>query len=204
VPGTGGTLAPHPAAWKLEALSELAERLAEYALNLDRDNAAKIVQTLGGHLAEAKALLRPATAARMTARMRQAINSDRRGDLTSLSLAAIELHRLAIREIPLDARRTPIRINLLGYVGLKLMAFAQQVPTNWTAVHSAVGEASIYTHHLGSSVDGLCVDALLQTVSALTKALETRERQEVERAARRLYIIALRLSVEHTQLCVVN
>jgi hypothetical protein len=192
-------------AWKLDLLSELAEQLAEYALDLDRNHSAECVQSLSAQVVETKALVRPSAAARMATRMRQSINCNRCGDLTSLSLAAIELYRLAIREIPLGARRTPIHISLLGYVALKLTALSRQVVTNWTAVESAVGEAVIHAYHLGDDLDGLRIDqTLLHTLAALSRALRTKERQEIEHAARRLHIIALRLRAQHTQFSVAN
>ena len=192
-------------AWKLELLSDLAERLAEYAIDLDRSQTAECVQSLAAKLAETRAVVRPSAAARMASRVRQAVNSDRSGDLASLSLAAIELYRLAVREIPLSARRTPIHISLLGYVALKLTALSRQVATNWTGVESAVGEAVIHACHLGDDLDALCIDqALLQTLAALSRALRMKERQEIEHAVRRLHIIALRLRAQHTQLSAAN
>ena len=46
-------------AWKLELLSDLAERLAEYAIDLDRSQTAECVQSLAAQLAETRAWFVP-------------------------------------------------------------------------------------------------------------------------------------------------
>ena len=185
----GAALSHGTRTWKLELLSEGAEQLAECALDLDRDQTAECVQSLAARVAETKTLLRPPAAARMATRMRQALTSNRRGDLTSVSLAAMELYRLAVREISLDARRTPIHINLLTYVALKLTALSRQEATKWPVVESAVGEAVMHAYHLGDDLDALGIDrALLRTLAAFSRALRTKEPSEIEHTARRLHI----------------
>jgi hypothetical protein len=186
------------AAWKLQVAADLAEAMSEAGLDGERDPIPLTLGALQEQLRHIRTLVRPLVHTRIMSRFREAQKAYGSNRHPEMALAFAELYRLLIREIPSDRRITPLRVSLLAYVSMKLVAFARHQTPNWVAIHGAIGEASIYTIQL--SQDRLVTDeadrSLSRVLALLLTAMRERNADGVGQAARRLHVAALRLAGE--------
>ena len=178
-------------------LSELAEGLCSHALDKNTHGSQSMFEELQAQVWEVRPLVRPDIAARLSRQAREVRIALGRRKLAGAALAAAEIYRLAVREIPWDAREVPLRVCLLNYAALKLMALSRNAALDWNEIFGAIGEAVVSAARLERLAPGRGLSGIAEDINALlTEAARTLEPWRIEEAARDIHVMAVRLACQ--------
>lgn len=172
-------------------LCAIVDELATCALSRADTRINALAEAAQSELWDCAPLIHTCAHARAFARMREITIGARRRDLDRVGLAAAELYRILQREIPLSARTTPLRVSLLNYAGLKLMALTRRQPLDWLAIEGAAAEVDISWSRLHHAIEHTRMGGVTErAVELLAEGVLSRTPDHVGSAARRLHLVA--------------
>lgn len=168
-----------------------AEHLAECALADDRRKVFETIGCLPTDLAASVTLIHRSVTPRIDERMKAIRLAVETGKLNRTALETAELYRLLHRELAGTSFEVPLRVYLLNYVGLKLVALSREAPCDWTAIAAAASDASMHCERLDASLREASLLVMVDHASRqLSDGLRAMRSGQVGSAGLRFHAIA--------------